>query len=108
MLAPVAAVLSWRQRRAGVEGGKRPPLVPLFVLGFLALVVVRSLVDVPAAVLGGAQGVQTFLLTTAMLALGARVHVRSLLRRGGRTLALAVGSTFVFGAVGLASALAVA
>lgn len=108
MLAPVAAVLSWRQRRAGVEGGKRPPLVPLFVLGFLALVVVRSLVDVPAAVLGGAQGVQTFLLTTAMLALGAGVHVRSLLRRGGRTLALAVGSTFVVGAVGLAGALAVA
>lgn len=107
MLAPVAAVLSWRQRRSGPEGGKRPPLVPLFVLGFVALVVLRSVLPVPAPVLGIASGAQTFLLTTAMLGLGAGVRIRSLMERGGRTLALAGCSTVVVGGIGLLGALTV-
>jgi uncharacterized membrane protein YadS len=104
MLAPVAAALSWRLRRSGSSAVKRPPIVPLFVLGFVALVAVRNLVPVPAEALGAAQSVQTFLLATAMLALGAGVRIRSLVRRGGRTLALAACSTLVVGAVGLAGA----
>jgi uncharacterized integral membrane protein (TIGR00698 family) len=104
MLAPVAAALSWRLRRSGSSAVKRPPIVPLFVLGFVALVAVRSLIPVPAEALGAAQSVQTFLLATAMLALGAGVRIRSLVRRGGRTLALAACSTLVVGAVGLAGA----
>lgn len=108
MLAPVAAALSWRMRKDGAASGRRPPLVPIFVLGFIALVAVRSLVPVPAEVLGAASGLQTFLLTTAMLGLGAGVRIRSLLARGGRTFALAAGSTLAVAAVGLAGALVVA
>lgn len=108
MLAPVAAVLSWRQRRSGPAGGRRPPLVPLFVLGFVALVAVRSLMPLPAGALGAASGVQAFLLTTAMFGLGAGVRIRSLVARGGRTLALAACSTLVVGTVGLVGALAIA
>jgi uncharacterized integral membrane protein (TIGR00698 family) len=109
LLAPVAAALAWRVRRGGeLPGRRRPPLVPPFVLGFAALVLLGSLVAVPAAVAGGAQALQTFLLTTAMFALGTGVRIGALVRRGGRTSALAAGSTLVVGAVGLAGALLVA
>ncbi|GAB3285590.1 putative sulfate exporter family transporter [Sinomonas notoginsengisoli] len=108
MLAPVAAVLSWRQRRTGSSGGKRPPIVPLFVLGFVGLVAARTAMPIPSEVLSMASALQTFLLTTAMLALGTGVQIRSLVRRGGKTLALAGGSTLMVGAVGLAGALIVA
>ena len=109
MLAPVAAVLAWRGRRAGVpEGSRRPPLVPLFVLGFVALVALRSALPVPGDLLSAASAAQTLLLTTAMLALGAGVRLGSLVRRGGRTFALAAASTAVVGGLGLGGALLVA
>ena len=109
MLAPVAAVLSWRLRRSGARtGAARPPMVPLFVLGFLAMVVLRSIVPVPAPILGAASWAQTLLLTTAMLALGAGVRLDALLRRGGRSLALAACSTAVVAVVGLVGAMVVA
>ena len=109
MLAPVAAVLAWRERRAGVpDGSRRPPLVPLFVLGFAALAAVRTALPLPGDVLAAASAAQTLLLTTAMLALGAGVRLRPLLRRGGRTLALAAASTAVVTALGLGGALLVA
>lgn len=88
LLAPVAAVLSVRQRRiyrgsrepaandsavdiTGTSGAeptqlspqtKMPPLVPLFVLGFLAMVLLRSFVDLPADILAAGNFLQTALL----------------------------------------------
>ena len=49
LLAPlvIAISLSWRRRQP--VGTERPPLVPLFVLGFLAMVVLRSTGIVPQA-----------------------------------------------------------
>ena len=46
MLAPVLGVLSWRSRSTPVEG-RRPPLVPVFVLGFAACVLARSFLPLP-------------------------------------------------------------
>ena len=109
MLAPVAAVLSWRERRAGsVEGTRRPPLVPLFVLGFAAAVAARSAFPVPAEALSAASALQSVLLTTAMLALGTGVRLGSLVRRGGRSLALAGASTILVAGLGLCGAVLVA
>ncbi|MDQ4501053.1 putative sulfate exporter family transporter [Sinomonas sp. ASV322] len=109
MLAPVAAVLSVRRRPAGGPGSAaRPSIVPLFVLGFVAMVALRSLAPVPHEVLSLASAVQSFLLTTAMLALGAGVRLRELARRGGRAVVLAAASTAVVGAVGLTGALVLA
>jgi uncharacterized integral membrane protein (TIGR00698 family) len=98
MLAPVVAVLSLRQRRHGAicdqfAEGKRPPVVPLFVLGFLAMVVVRSSFDLPAGVLAAGDLVQTALLAAAMFGLGCGVKVRSLARVGTRPFLLATAST---------------
>lgn len=109
MLAPTVAILSWRQRRAGTTPGmKRPPIVPLFMLGFILLVIVRSTLHVPADVLATAGSIQSFLLASAMFGLGTSVRLKALLRRGGRTLTLAAGSTAIVCLVGLGGALLVA
>jgi uncharacterized integral membrane protein (TIGR00698 family) len=95
MLAPVMAVLSVRQRRiAGAAADiKRPPLIPLFVLAFVACVVTRSTGIVPAALLGDAKIVQTALLSAAMFALGTGVHVSIFKKVGVRPFVLATAST---------------
>ncbi len=95
MLAPVIFVLSALRRRAGVAegGGELPPLVPLFVLGFLAMAVVRTFVPLSSGVLEAGHLVQTLLLAAAMFALGTGVHVSLLKRVGGRPLLLGLAST---------------
>lgn len=105
MLAPVMAVLSLQQRREGAAEGKRPPLVPLFVLGFLAMVVLRTLVPLPGPMLETASLLQTALLAAAMFALGTGVRVRRLLQVGARPVALAAASTLLVASVALAGVL---
>ncbi|MDP5181899.1 putative sulfate exporter family transporter [Blastococcus sp. BMG 814] len=109
MLAPVLAVVSWQHRRqpAGGPEGRRPPLVPLFVVGFLAMVVVRSSGIVPEAVLDVAGVVQVALLSAAMFALGCGVRLSSLRRVGPRPLLLALTSTIVVAGVSLGGVLLV-
>ncbi|MFC7374709.1 MULTISPECIES: YeiH family protein [unclassified Brachybacterium] len=137
MLAPVMAVLGMRQRRrvgaaaratAGLDardaadpgggpaagpGGvpptaKRPPLVPVFVLGFLAMVLLGSFVPLPVVVLEAGSVLQTILLAAAMFALGCGVSVRRLVRVGLRPFALAALSTLVVASIALAGVLIVA
>lgn len=105
MLAPVMATLSLQQRREGMAEGKRPPLVPLFVLGFLAMVVLRSAVPLPAPVLEIGAMLQTGLLAAAMFALGTGVRVRRLLQVGPRPFALAALSTLLVACLALGGVL---
>src|SRR5690606_9023280 len=72
LLAPLIAGYSvLHRRRAGVDAsGRRPPLVPLFVLGFLAMIAVRSTGLLPGAVLSVAQVLTTLLLAGALFGLG--------------------------------------
>lgn len=95
MLAPVLAVLGWHQRRTTVVpvGTKRPPLVPLFVLGFLAMVALRSTGVLGESVIQGAQIGQTVLLSAAMFALGCSVRLATMKKVGVRPLVLAAAST---------------
>lgn len=108
MLAPVLTLLAIRRRRShggGRAGAHRPPLVPLFVVAFLACAVLRTTGRVPSWALSGAHVAQTALLTAAMFALGCGVHVASLRRLGGRPLALAFLSPVVVATIALAGAL---
>lgn len=100
LMAPVVAGVSLARRRGHgsaslAAGGKRSPLVPLFVLGFVAMVLLATTGWVPQGVVDGITWVQQLLLATAMFALGLGVHVRSLLRLGLRPLLLGVCSTLV-------------
>ena len=104
LLAPVVAVLSVLQRRSGrvAASGKRPPLVPLFIIGFLAMVLLRSVVDLPETVLHAGSFLQTALLSSAMFGLGCGVKIRSLLRIGARPFILAAASTTLVAGIALA------
>ena len=94
MLAPVVAAVSLWQRRIAVEtGSRRPPIVPLFIVGFLACVAVRSAGVVGPDVLALAGGVQTVLLTAAMFALGTGVRVAALRGVGAKPFLLAGAAT---------------
>ncbi|MBC3193090.1 putative sulfate exporter family transporter [Pseudonocardia sp. C8] len=108
LLAPIVAGVGLvERRRSGGSAGRRPPLVPLFVLGFLAMAAVRSTGLVPGPVLELAQGTTTLLLAAALFGLGTGVRVGGLLRTGRRGLALGALSTLLVGLAGY-GALAVA
>ncbi|MGP9844146.1 YeiH family protein [Brachybacterium sp. 107] len=105
MLAPVMAVLGARERSHGTADGKRPPLVPLFVLGFLAMVLLRSVVPLPEVVLTIGGLLQTTLLAAAMFALGTGVKVRKLIHVGARPFVLAALATLLVAAIALGGVL---
>jgi len=104
LLAPLIAGYSVFRRFSGAESGtdvtgNRPPLVPLFVLGFIAMVAVRSTGILPQSLLDGAATLSTLLLAGALFGLGTSVHLAGLIRTGGRSLALGLTSTVLAGAV---------
>ncbi|WP_458086520.1 YeiH family protein [Streptomyces malaysiensis] len=76
------------QEVGGQEAKRRPPLVPLFVLGFLAMTALRSTDVLSTAVLDTAATAQELLLAAALFGLGSAVHLPSLTRTGARVAAL--------------------
>ncbi|MFH8488783.1 YeiH family protein [Streptomyces longisporoflavus] len=91
MLAPLVAGvgLSLRARSVARGAGKpRPPVLPLFVAGFLGMVALRSTGWLPGSALDLAGHVQELLLAAALFGLGAAVDLPSLTRTGGRVAAL--------------------
>jgi uncharacterized integral membrane protein (TIGR00698 family) len=97
LLAPLVAFVALRRRAlagpavaAGSDSAedRRPPLLPLFVVGFLAAIVARSTGLVPAAALEHIATVEKLVLTLALVGLGMGVHVGRLRRLGGRPLLL--------------------
>lgn len=102
LLAPLVAGVGVVRRRSGAStGGRRAPLVPLFVVGFVVAVLVRSVGLVPDAVLPAVKPVTTLALAAAMTALGTQIHVGRLVRTGGRPLLLGAVSTVVAAGVSL-------
>ncbi|WP_430645823.1 YeiH family protein [Agromyces sp. GXS1127] len=87
LLAPMVALAAGVERRRATDAsGPRPAIVPLFIVGFLAAVLVRTFLPVPEAVLEAADVVQTTLLAMALFALGASIRVAALLHTGWRSL----------------------
>ena len=83
----------------------RPPLVPLFIVGFLALVLVRTFLPLPDAALAIAAIVQSALLAAALFAIGASLRLERLLRSGPRALLAGALSWIAILALALAAAL---
>ncbi|MGP3975497.1 YeiH family protein [Streptomyces sp. 8N114] len=107
MLAPLVAamVVAVRMRAGAAVAGRRPPLVPLFVLGFLAMVALRTTGWVPAAALDFSARAQEVLLAAALFGLGSAVHLPSLSRTGVRVAVLGVCSWVVIAGVSYAGVL---
>ncbi len=95
MLAPMVAIASLGARRRARTDGvtvKLPPVVPLFILGFVALILVRTFLPVPDAVVAAADVVRNALLAAALVAIGAGLRLERLVRTGGRALGAATVS----------------
>ncbi|MGO2559303.1 YeiH family protein [Brachybacterium sp.] len=103
MLAPIVAILSVRQRRLGHSSteGKKPPIVPVFILGFLLMVILRSTFPLPSVVLDIGGLLQTALLSAAMFGLGCGVKIRNLVHVGARPFILAAMSTVLVAGIAL-------
>ncbi|QIZ39925.1 YeiH family protein [Saccharopolyspora sp. ASAGF58] len=109
LLAPMVIAVSVVERRhSAADSGKRPPIMPLFVLGFLVAVAVRSGGVLPEAVLDGAKQLTTLLLTGALFALGFGVRIKALLRNGAKAFALGACSTILVTGLGFATMLTLA
>lgn len=109
MLAPVMAVLSLLQRHRSKYSEnldrRRPPIVPLFVVGFIAMAALSSTQILPAMALDAGRMIQTFLLTAAMFALGCGVKVSLLKKAGAKPFILGAISTILVAAVALGGVL---
>ena len=120
MLAPMVAITSVSTRRrmavataastandgsSGPTATPRPPIVPLFIAGFVALVLARTLLPIPDAALAAADIVQSALLAAALFAIGASLRLERLLRSGPRALLAGALSWIAILALALLAAL---
>ncbi len=96
MLAPVVIVATLVIRAAGQSaqtGGAKVPLIPLFVLGFVLLATLNSLVVLPAFVTETATSVSRWLLLLAIAAVGLKTVPKDLLKVGKAAAALLIAET---------------
>ncbi|MFD7450739.1 YeiH family protein [Kitasatospora sp. NPDC059827] len=88
-----------------VKAGRRPPIVPLFVAGFLAMIVLRTTGVLPERALTLAGDAQELLLAAALFGLGSAVHLPTMAKTGGRIALLGLGSWVVVAGVSYAGVL---
>ena len=101
LLAPLVAAVSFARyrklNRANVtnpitQKTKNPPIVPIFIIGFIAAISINSSFNLPSEFLSDVKWVEKSLLACALVGLGAGVDTRKLRRVGTRPLALGLTS----------------
>jgi len=96
MLAPVVLCFSLAIRARGDAddtGSSRPPLIPSFVLAFLALAAINSIGLVPTVVSDFLGDLSRWALLIAIAAVGMKTALRTILDVGGQAIALIVAET---------------
>lgn len=104
LLAPLVALVAISRRRTATGtdlpgDAERPPLLPLFVVGFLVAIAIRSTGVLGDSTLDLVKDVEWLVLTVALVALGAGVNVSRMRRLGGRPLVLGLASWFLVAGV---------
>ena len=100
MLAPVVLVYSLATRNLGqapAPGDKRPPLLPGFVLAFLALAALNSFGLIPEMVATLGSQASRWALLIGIVAVGMKTSLRRVLDVGGDAVALIVAETLFIG-----------
>ena len=100
MLAPVVLCFSLVIRARGLadqKGGKRPPLLPGFVLGFLVLAALNSVGVIPAVLADWAGVLSRWALLIAIAAVGIKTSLKRMLDVGGVAIGLIVAETIFLG-----------
>jgi uncharacterized integral membrane protein (TIGR00698 family) len=100
MLAPVVVSLGLLARGgigtadgANIEGRSNAVPLPWFVLGFIALVGVNSLIVIPAQPKAAIATATTFLLSVSLAAMGLETDISKLRRKGFRPLLLGLAAS---------------
>jgi uncharacterized integral membrane protein (TIGR00698 family) len=102
-LAPVVIVITiWWQRAEPQTEGKRPPIVPAFVLGFLCLATLNSLGLIPATIGALLAKLSSWALLAAIAAVGMKTDLRNIIKVGGGAIALIVAETLFLAGLVLA------
>src|SRR5690349_19102250 len=83
-LLPAVTAIAWWVARSGQRAGDARPAPPVFLFGFLLLALVNSLGLLPTPVRVDLAQVSSFLIITAIAALGIKTSLLALVRIGGR------------------------
>ncbi|NMG76596.1 putative sulfate exporter family transporter, partial [Aromatoleum diolicum] len=98
MLLPVVAVVSVLFRD-GTATGKKPPVLPGFLVGFAVLVVVNSLGLIPKPVTEATSSLSRWCLVVAIAALGVKTSFQQLAAVGWRPVAMLAANTVFLAAL---------
>ena len=114
LMAPVILLIAWWAARRSADGSpaQRPATtrvaVPPFVLGFLALVALRSVGVIPDPVAAGLATAAAACITVALAAIGLSTRLAELARVGARPFLVGLGAATVLAGFGLLLATVVA
>jgi len=100
LLAPVVLLISIATRNVSQpagEGGKRPPLLPGFVIAFLVFAAANSLGLIPEMVSDSGMEASHWALLAGIVAVGMKTSLRRVLDVGGDAIALVVAETIFIG-----------
>jgi uncharacterized integral membrane protein (TIGR00698 family) len=97
MLAPVVLVISILVRRHAGDtavDGHRPPILPLFVVGFLVFATLNSLGLIPELVVNAMSDLSRWALLISIAAVGMKTSLKRILEVGGQAIVLICAETF--------------
>ena len=93
MLLPVILIAGQVTRRQAPQGTARPPLLPWFVVGFVALMAVNSLHVLPGAAIDAGNVLSRWCLITAIAAIGMKTRLGELAKVGLKPVLLMLAET---------------
>lgn len=96
-LLPAIAGIAWWVAKSGGPASDARPAPPIFLFGFLALVALNSLGIVPPGVKDAVAHVSSFLIITAIAALGMKTSLLALARIGMAPVMLLIAETAFIG-----------
>ncbi|MGO3146740.1 MAG: YeiH family protein [Leucobacter sp.] len=106
LLAPLIGIWSVVESRSTVSqtttSARKPPLLPLFVAGFLLAVLARTFIPIPESLLSVLDFSTNLLLASAMLGLGFGVDIRKMIATGWKPVVLGLISTLIATGVSIA------
>lgn len=109
LLAPIVLILSIRHRRWLTSQGKeeiagaRVPLIPYFVLGFIAVATIHNIVDINERLLDNIVFTSKLLLGAGLVALGSGVRWKAIRAIGPRPMAMGMVAWIIVAGVALAA-----
>ncbi len=104
MLAPVVLVISILVRRHanGADAGKRPPLLPVFVVGFLFFATLNSFGLIPSQISDAMSDLSRWALLISIAAVGMKTSLKRILDVGGQAIFMIVAETLFIAALVIA------